>query len=62
MKNKHGGKRIPGPGKKIGPDPSPFPAFLKKFRATDEERKELSVLLTGNARKDFILILKALRK
>lgn len=57
----HGGKRIPGPGKKLGPPRSPFPHFLKKLRATPDERKELASLLTGDARKDFVIILEALR-
>jgi hypothetical protein len=61
-KNKHGGKRIPGPGKKLGPPASPYPHFLKKLRATPEERKEFMSKLTGDARKDFVILLEALRK
>lgn len=57
----HGGKRIPGPGKKLGPAPSPFPHFLKKLRATHEERKDFASLLTGDARKDFVILLELLR-
>jgi hypothetical protein len=61
-KSTHGGKRIPGPGKKLGPPTSLFPYFLKKLRATDEERAEFMSKLTGDARKDFVIILEALRK
>jgi hypothetical protein len=60
--NNHGGKRIPGPGKKLGPPASPFPYFLKKLRATDEERAEFMSKLTGDARRDFVILLEALRK
>ncbi len=52
-----GGKRK-GSGRK----PSEFLEFTKKFRASDEERKEFFLLLTGDARKDFILILSILKK
>jgi len=55
--NIHGGKR-----KGAGRKPALFPHFLKKLRATDEERKEFISLLTGDARKDFLLILNALKK
>lgn len=56
QENKRGGKRE-GAGRK----PAPFPVFQKKLRATEEERKELSTYLTGNARYDFVEILNALR-
>jgi hypothetical protein len=52
----HGGWR-PGAGRKA----SPFASFWKRFRATPDERKEFASLLTGDARKDFVLILEALR-
>lgn len=52
----HGGKRQ-GAGRK----PAPFPVFLKKLRATNQERAEFASLLTGDARKDFVLILDALK-
>lgn len=55
--NKHGGKRE-GSGRK----PVPFPEFTKKFRATDKERNEFMRLLTGDARKDFVMTLNAVRK
>lgn len=60
--NKHGGKRIPGPGKSLGPKPSSFPSFLKKFRATDEEREQFYTLLTGDARQDFLRVMQGLRQ
>lgn len=60
-KNKHGGKRIPGPGKRLGRNPSPLPSFLKRFRATDEEREEFKAYLSGDASRDFKIILEALR-
>jgi hypothetical protein len=53
----HGGKRE-GAGRKT----TPFPTFTKKLRATEFERQELLKLLTGDARKDFILILQALKE
>jgi hypothetical protein len=52
----HGGKR-----KGAGRKPALFPLFLKKLRATDEEREEFASLLTGDARKDFLVILNAVR-
>jgi hypothetical protein len=52
----HGGKRS-GAGRK----PAPFPHFLKKFRATDEERTALTELMTGDARQDFLIVLNAVR-
>jgi hypothetical protein len=54
MSNKHpahGGKRS-GSGRK----PSNYPLFTKAFRATDGERQMFFSLLTGDARKDFVLI------
>jgi hypothetical protein len=56
IKLTHGGKR-----KGAGRKPARFPAFCKRFRATDNERKDFSGLLTGDAREDFLLILKALK-
>ena len=57
MNNKsHGGKR-----KGAGRKPAPDPVFIKKFRASESERKEFMALLTGDAREDFILVLRSLR-
>lgn len=53
----HGGKR-----KGAGRKPASLPFFLLKLRATEAEREEFAALLTGNARKNFEIILKALRK
>jgi len=53
----HGGKR-----KGAGRKPALLPFFLKKLRASEEERKEFMSYLTGDARKDFIILLEALRK
>ena len=53
----HGGKR-----KGAGRKPALFPLFLKKLRATSDERKEFTSLLTGDARRDFLMILEALRR
>jgi hypothetical protein len=55
----HGGKRI-GAGRK--PAPGEYPPFNKKFRANDAERSELFSLLTGDSRRDFLIVLNALRK
>lgn len=55
-KKSHGGKR-----KGAGRKPALLPSFHKKFRATDAERKEFAALLTGDARKDFVIILEALK-
>ena len=52
---KHGGKR-----KGAGRKPDEFPAFLKKLRATSQERAGFMSHLSGNARQDFLLILDAL--
>jgi hypothetical protein len=52
----HGGKRT-GAGRK----PALLPLFLKALRATEEERKEFFSMLTGDARQDFLRILKGLR-
>jgi len=54
--NKHGGTR-----KGAGRKPAPDPVFIKKFRASETERKEFMSLLTGDAREDFILVLRSLR-
>lgn len=53
----HGGKRT-GAGRK----PAPLPYFLKKLRATDAERAEFLSMLTGDATKDFIILLNVLRQ
>jgi hypothetical protein len=54
--NTHGGKR-----KGAGRKPVSFPVFLKKLRATEEERAEFMSLLSGNARYDFELLFAALK-
>jgi hypothetical protein len=51
---KHGGKR-----KGAGRKPGSFPAFTKKFRATEAERAELAKYMTGDAREDFLNVLTA---
>lgn len=56
-KSTHGGKR-----KGAGRKPALFPVFLKKLRATNEERKEFMSLLTGDARQDFVTIIDALKR
>jgi hypothetical protein len=57
MQNKtHGGSR-----KGAGRKPAPEPFFHKKFRASETERIEFMSLLTGDAREDFILVLRSLR-
>jgi hypothetical protein len=55
-KKSHGGKRT-GAGRR----PVPFSRFLKALRATDAERKEFASLLTGNARKDFVMLFDLLK-
>ena len=52
----HGGTR-----KGAGRKPAPDPVFIKKFRASEAERKEFMALLTGDSREDFILVLRSLR-
>lgn len=54
-KPSHGGKRT-GAGRK----PALFPVFIKKFRASELERVRFNAHMTGDARKDFLLVLKAL--
>ena len=58
MPNKptHGGKR-----KGAGRKPGSFPVFVKKLRATDEERAEFMSMLTGDARQDFVILFDALK-
>jgi hypothetical protein len=56
-KTTHGGKR-----KGAGRKPALLPYFLKKLRATDDERKEFAAYLSGDASRDFKIILEALRK
>ena len=53
----HGGKR-----KGAGRKPALLPFFLKKLRATEDERKEFASRMTGDARRDFLIILNALKK
>jgi hypothetical protein len=55
-KKSHGGKR-----KGAGRKPAPDPVFIKKFRASESERKEFMSLLSGDAREDFIMVLRSLR-
>lgn len=55
--NLHGGWR-PDAGRK----PSPFPAFIKKFRATEAEQAEFLKMLPGDAREDFSQIMQALEQ
>jgi hypothetical protein len=52
----HGGKR-----KGAGRKPAAFPVFLKKFRATEADRKEFLDMLTGDANIDFLILLNMLR-
>ena len=56
MAIKHGGKRE-GAGRK----PVPEPVFTKKLRASEEEHEAFLAMLTGDARKDFLLIFNALK-
>ena len=51
----HGGKR-----KGAGRKPALLPAFSKKLRATDKEREEFMSYLTGDAVKDFEILIHAL--
>ncbi len=55
--NSHGGWR-PGAGRR----PAKYPAFLKKFRATEEEQQEFHSLMTGDAREDFLRVLRLLKQ
>lgn len=55
-KTSHGGSR-----KGAGRKPAPEPFFIKKFRASETERIEFMSLLTGDARTDFVLVLRSLR-
>jgi hypothetical protein len=55
-KTTHGGKR-----KGAGRKPAPDPVFTKKFRASDNERIEFMSYLTGDARKDFVIVFQAVR-
>jgi hypothetical protein len=57
-KLKYPTKSHPG---RAGRKPALLPSFWKRLRATDEERAELASLLTGDARKDFLVILNAVR-
>lgn len=52
----HGGKR-----KGAGRKPAPDPVFIKKFRASKNERIEFMSYLTGDARKDFEIVFNAVR-
>jgi hypothetical protein len=49
------------PGK-AGRKATPEPVFLKRFRATEQEQKEFMSHLTGDARRDFLIILAALQE
>lgn len=55
MKHTHGGKRK-GAGRKS----APLPVFIKKFRATKHEIEYFKGFMSGNARKDFLIVLEAL--
>lgn len=59
VKNKslHGGKR-----KGAGRKPALLPSFSKKLRATINERAEFFALLTGDARRDFVILMNALKR
>lgn len=58
MKLKYPNKSHKG---KAGRKVVPFPEFIKKLRATPAERKEFMSMLTGDARKDFEILFKALK-
>lgn len=55
----HPQKSHPG---KAGRKATPEPVYLKRFRATVEEQKQFISMLTGDARKDFLIIMDALQK
>jgi hypothetical protein len=57
-KLKYPTKSHPG---RAGRKASPLPSFLKKFRASEADRAEFFSYLTGDAEKDFRLILEAIR-
>jgi hypothetical protein len=57
-KLKYPTKSHPG---RAGRKPAPLPYFLKKLRATKEERQEFIDFMTGDASRDFRIILEALR-
>lgn len=52
----HGGKRE-GAGRKPASEPT---VFIKKFRASKLEQIKFKMYMTGDARKDFLLVLRAL--
>lgn len=53
-------KREQQPTRHGGRVKSSIPEFLKKLRATEEERSKFSSLLTGDSRQDFLLLLSLL--
>ena len=55
-KLKHGGKR-----KGAGRKPAPEPVFTKKFRASEYEQLKFKLFMTGDARKDFVFIIRAIQ-
>ena len=55
-KKTHGGKRE-GAGRK----PALMPVHTKKFRATETDWEEFLSFLSGDAEKDFLIVLAALR-
>jgi hypothetical protein len=58
-KLKYPTKSHPG---KAGRKASPLPSFWKRFRATEAERKEFEVFMTGDASRDLKIILEALKR
>lgn len=55
-KPSHGGKRK-GAGRKPASEPV---VFLKKFRASKLEQVKFKMFMTGDARKDFLYIIRAI--
>lgn len=58
-KRTHGGKRIPGPGKKLGPAKNPYPLRILKIACTEDELKAILAQIPDTRKRAEILLTSA---
>lgn len=55
-KGTHGGKRVPGPGKKLGPAKKPYPLRIIKIACTEDELKTILAQIPDTRKRAEILL------
>lgn len=56
MPNQHGGARVPGPGKKLGPKPKPHKLRIIKIACTQEELQQILSTIKDTRKRALILL------